>query len=68
MGKIELLWKFSLQSESATIMHLLLALALTKRFDVRVNNKRVGNDNRGEGLAIFSKYCLEFRKIEKVRS
>ena len=47
MGKIELLWKFSLQSESATIMHLLLALAHTKRLDVRENNQRDGNDNRG---------------------
>ena len=47
MGKIELLWKFSLQSESATIMHLLLVLVHTKRFDVRENNKREGNDNRG---------------------
>ena len=47
MGKIELLWKFALQRESATIMHLLLVLAHTKRFDVRGNNKREGNDNRG---------------------
>ena len=47
MGKIELLWKFALQRESATIMHLLLALAHTKRFAVRGNNKREGNDNRG---------------------
>ncbi len=47
MGKIELLLKFVLQRESASIMHLLLALAHTKRFDVRGNNKRGGNDNRG---------------------
>ena len=47
MGKIELLWKFALQSESATLMHVLIALAHTKRFDVRENNKREGNDNRG---------------------
>ena len=47
MGIIEFLWKFALQSESATLMHLLIALAHTKRFDVRWNNKREGNDNRG---------------------
>ena len=47
MGKIELLWKFALQRESAILMYLLLALAHTKRFDVRGNNKRERNDNRG---------------------
>ena len=46
MGKIELLWKFTLQGESATIMHLLIALAHIKRFDVRGNNKHEGNDSR----------------------
>ena len=47
MGKIELLWKFALQRESAILMYLLFALAHTKRFGVRGNNKRGGNDNRG---------------------
>ena len=47
MGIIEFLWKFALQSESATLMHLLIALARTKRFDVRGNNECEGNDNRG---------------------
>ena len=47
LEKIELLWKFALQSESATMMYLLLALAHNKRFTVRENNKRGGNDNRG---------------------
>ena len=47
MGIIEFLWKFALQSESATLMHLLIALAHTKRFDVRGNNECEGNDNRG---------------------
>ena len=47
MGKIELLWKFVLQRESAILMYLLLALAHAKRFAVRENNKRWANDNRG---------------------
>ena len=59
MGKIELLWKFVLQSESATIMHLLLALAHIKRFDVRGNNKREGNENRG-GIGNISQMLFRF--------
>ena len=48
LEKIELLWKFALQKrESAILMYLLLALAHTKRFAVRGNNKRGENDNRG---------------------
>ena len=53
MGIIEFLWKFTLQSESATLMHLLIALAHTKRFDVRGKNKRKGNDNR-DGIGNIS--------------
>ena len=47
MGKIELLWKFALQRDSAILMYLLLALTHTNRFAIRGNNKRGGNDNRG---------------------
>ena len=47
LENIELLWKFVLQRESAILMYLLLALAHTKRFTVRGNNKRVGNFNLG---------------------
>ena len=67
LEKIELLWKFELQRESAILMYLLLALAHTKRFSVRGNNKRGGNDNRG-GLAKSPRCSLEFRQIEKVMS
>ena len=35
------------ERESAILMYLLLVLAHTKRFAVRGNNKREGNDNRG---------------------
>ena len=38
LEKIELLWKFALQRESAILMYLLLALVHTKRFAVRWNN------------------------------
>ena len=48
-------------------MHLLIALAHIKRFDVRWNNKREEMTIE-VGLTIFPKCCFEFRQIETVRS
>ena len=67
LEKIELLWKFALQRESAILMYLLLVLAHTKRFAVRENNN-VGGMTIEMGLAKFLTCSLEFRQIEKVRS